>query len=49
MNKDFPPKESISSMKNYGNGLHIFYKTIFIVVLIMSFILGLLIFFVKNN
>lgn len=40
-------QESVSAMKEYGNGLHVFYKTMFSVVLIMACILALLVFVVK--
>lgn len=40
-------QESVSAIKDYSKGLHIFYRTIFTVVLIMACLLGLLVFVVK--
>lgn len=42
MKEEIKLKESTSSYKSYGNGLNIFYKTLFIVVVVMGIILFLL-------
>ena len=47
-NKEINKKTMTGNVKNYGNGLHVFYRTIAVVVFFLSLVLFVFVLLVKG-